>query len=248
MAASATEHGSGRGVEHGRGKGTFGQGARRPQERSREACRTDGGPGRRAARAATHGPAGAWGGTGATLRLGDLRFNFVRSDARKPFQGGIHFFGKISVNDLRSSSVFLQDVLTGQGPSNPPRTLTEGQGPCWSLCVERPPQLLPATPHPHPVHRCPRHGRLCVSVTAHGHSRSVRGASVSCSRLSSGSSPCPPHPTVSPTMAPRATWAHGSAPHTPAPAFASRRVSHFPAEATWSASPLPDTCVRGGMP
>lgn len=146
MAASATEHGSGRGVEHGRGKGTFGQGARRPQERSREACRTDGGPGRRAARAATHGPAGAWGGTGATLRLGDLRFNFVRSDARKPFQGGIHFFGKISVNDLRSSSVFLQDVLTGQGPSNPPRTLTEGQGPCWSLCAERPPQLLPATP------------------------------------------------------------------------------------------------------
>lgn len=131
-------------------------GVKGPSDRGHEGPRS--GAGRRAGRTGDLG-AGRPGppptvrpargaGTGATLRLGDLRFNFVRSDARKPFQGGIHFFGKISVNDLRSSSVFLQDVLTGQGPSNPPRTLTEGQGPCWSLCVERPPQLLPATPRP----------------------------------------------------------------------------------------------------
>lgn len=185
-------------------------GVKGPSDRGHEGPRS--GAGRRAGRtgdlgAGRPGPpptvrSARGAGTGATLRLGDLRFNFVRSDARKPFQGGIHFFGKISVNDLRSSSVFLQDVITGQGPSNPPRTLTEGQGPCWSLCAERPPQLLPATPHPRPVHRRPRHGRLCVSVTAHGHSRSVRGASVSCSRLSSGSSPCPPPPHCVPDHGP----------------------------------------------
>lgn len=123
--------------------------------------RTPGGQGHR------RSPAGAGGGEGAALQ--SPRFGFKRSDTLASFQGGINFFGKINVNDLRRSSFSTGSAHWSTRRTLPPRGKVPAGPSVWRA---RPNSSRP--PSPSPVHRRPRHNVPLVSVATRGGSCLVR--------------------------------------------------------------------------